>query len=249
MTSRNCPRTLVYPLELRREDQQRKGTLVFAFGDQAYSLDELAGEVLGRQEAAYFSTLRYAVRQKSYLLGRYAAKLALSELFLEQDFRAIEVVRGIFEQPIVQYVRNPGYGVTISHAGSVAAALGYPSGHPMGIDIERLDRSRYQTILSQLTEQEIALVETGVADKSEVATGLWTAKEALGKALTTGLMTPVEVYHLAEFRLLGPGTWEGFFQNFAQYKVSVWIGSSYAFAMVAPKRTAVVLKEELRLVL
>lgn len=249
MTSRNSPRTLVCRLELCREDQLRKGTLVFAFGDQAYSVDELAGEVLGLQEAAYFSTLHYAVRQKSYLLGRYAAKLALSELFSEQDFRAIEVVRGVFEQPIVQYARNPGYGVTISHAGPVAAAIGYPAGHPMGVDIERLDRSRYETILSQLTEQEIALVETRVADKLDVATGLWTAKEALAKVLTTGLMTPFQVYHLSEFRLIGPGIWEGFFENFAQYKARVWICSSFALAMVSPKRTAVILKEDLRLAL
>jgi 4'-phosphopantetheinyl transferase len=243
------PRALLCSLELQREDRHFKGVLVLAFDDQVYSVEALAGDVLGRQESAYFSTLRHEGRRKSYLLGRYAAKLVLSELLSEQNFRAIEVVRGVFEQPIVQYVRNTGYGVTISHAGLVAAALGYPTGHPMGIDIERLDRARYETILSQLTENEIALVETGVADKLEVATGLWTAKEALAKVLTTGLMTPFQIYHLAEFRVIGPGTWEGFFQNFAQYKVSVWIGSSYTFAMVSPKRTAIVLQDDLRLVL
>ena len=74
------------------------------------------------QEAAYFATLRHEIRQSSYLLGRYAAKLALSELFSEPDLQAIEVVRGVFEQPILQYPRNSGYGVTISHAGPVAVA-------------------------------------------------------------------------------------------------------------------------------
>lgn len=83
MRSRNCLQTLVCPLELRREDRRLKGRLVFVFGDQAYSIDELAGEVLGVQEAAYFATLRHEIRQSSYLLGRYAVKLALSELFSE----------------------------------------------------------------------------------------------------------------------------------------------------------------------
>jgi hypothetical protein len=83
------------------------------------------------EEAAYFSTLHHVVRQNSYLLGRYTAKLALSELFSEKDLRAVEVGRGVFEQPIVQYVGNPGYSVTIRHAGTVAVALGYPVEHAM----------------------------------------------------------------------------------------------------------------------
>ena len=100
------------------------------------------------------------MRQNTYLLGRYTAKLALSELFSEKDLGAIEVGRGVFEQPIVQYVGDPGYGVTIGYAGSVAVALGYPAGHPMGIDIERLDRARYETIVSQLSDREMTLAET-----------------------------------------------------------------------------------------
>jgi 4'-phosphopantetheinyl transferase len=246
MRSRNCLRTLACPLELRREDRQLKGRLVFVFGDQAYSIDELADEVLGAQEAAYFATLRHEIRQNSYLLGRYAAKLALSELFSEPDLQAIEVVRGVFEQPIVQYARNSGYGVTISHAGPVAVALGYPAGHPMGIDIERLDRARYETIVSQLSDREMLLVETAGVDRLGVATAFWTAKEALAKVLTTGLMTPFQVYNLGEFRLTDAGTWEGLFQNFAQYKVKAWIGSLYAFAMVLPKRSELHLTEDLR---
>ena len=62
MTSRDCPRTLVCPLELRREDRQLKGTLVLAFDDQAYSVAELAREILGGREGAIFrdSTTKYA---------------------------------------------------------------------------------------------------------------------------------------------------------------------------------------------
>ena len=249
MTARDCPRTLVRSLELRREDQQLKGTLVLVFDNQAFPVAELAREILGGHEWAYFSKLHHGVRQKSYLLGRYAAKLALSELLVEKDLQAIEVVRGVFEQPVVQYNQNRGYSVTISHAGSVAVALAYPAGHPMGIDIERLDKARYQTIVSQLSDQEMTLVEGAGVDRLKMATGFWTAKEALAKVLTTGMMSPLQVYNLAEFRLTSTGTWEGLFQNFAQYKTAVWIGSSYTFATVLPKRTALGLEDDLRQVL
>ena len=95
----------------------------------------------------------------------------------------------------------------------------------------------------------MTLVERAGVHRIDVASGFWTAKEALAKVLTTGLMGPFQVYNLAEFRLTSAGTWEGFFQNFAQYKTTVWIGSSYAFAIVLPKRTALGLEDDLRQVL
>jgi hypothetical protein len=56
---------------------------------------------------------------------------------------------------------------------------------------------------------------------------------------TTGLMTPVQVYGLAEFDPLDSGLWEGQFENFAQYKVRVWTGSLYALSIAMPKRSMI----------
>jgi hypothetical protein len=67
--------------------------------------------------------------------------------------------------------------------------------------------------------------------------------------LTTGLMSPIQIYNLTEFQRLDSGTWEGLFQNFAQYKSKVWTGSSYAFAMVFPKRSVLGLDDDLSAVL
>jgi 4'-phosphopantetheinyl transferase len=237
----------LYPLDFRREEKRISGALVLVLDDRAFSVNELAGEILGPIEAAYFATLHFAPRQRSYLLGRYAAKLGLSRVLSELDLRAIEVTRGVFEQPVVQ--GQGGVGVTISHTGSLAGALAYPTGHPIGIDIEVIEPARYQTILTQLSEPEKRLVETSIADRYQIATALWAAKEALSKVLTTGLMSPIQIYNLAEFQRLDSGSWEGLFQNFAQYKAKVWIGSSYAFAMVFPKRSVLGLDDDLSAVL
>ena len=249
MISGKFPRTRLCHLELRREKVRLRAVLVLAFDDEAFSVNELAREIFGRMEAAYFSTLRFAGRQKSYLLGRYAAKLALRELLLEPDLRAIEVVRGVFEQPIVQCDRGQGWDVTISHAGSLAAGLAYPAAHPMGIDVERIDANHYNTILSQLSESETRLIESGGPDKFRIATALWTAKEALSKVLTTGLMTPMRIYNLAGFQSMESGMWEGLFENFAQYKARAWVGSSYALSVALPKRSELELNDDLRTVL
>ena len=110
----------------------------------------------------------------------------------------------------------------------------------MGIDAERINSTRFETILSQLSEREIEWVETAnVESKPELATALWTSKEALSKILCTGLTSPIQIYSLAEFNLIRLGTWEGLFQNFGQYKAMASIGSSYALSIVMQRRSVV----------
>jgi 4'-phosphopantetheinyl transferase len=224
-------------LSIRRGDAELLAMLVIAVEKAKAPLDQVAAELLGPTEAAYYSSLRFERRQRSYLLGRYAAKLALSEVLAEPNFRSIEIVRGVFDQPIVYNAHNARWSATISHSDCMAAGLAYPTGHPMGIDVERIDQSRYETILSELSSQEIDWVENGTIARHEVAIALWTAKEALSKALTTGLMSPFKMYDLTEFRRLDSGAWKVLFQNFAQYKAVVWIGSSYVLSIVLPRRS------------
>jgi phosphopantetheinyl transferase len=232
------PRTVSHPLTILRGETRLAATLVMAFEDGIGSLNELAAEFLGPIETAYFSTLRSERRQKSYLLGRYAAKLALREPPFEPDPRGVEILKGVFEQPIVHSAKKGAWGVTISHSDSLAVCLAFPAGHPFGIDVERIDRARQETILSQLSPLEIAWVESAAADGPRVATALWAAKEALSKVLTTGLMTPLHIYNLSEFSRIDSGVWEGCFENFGQYKVRVWTGLTYAMSIAMPKRSA-----------
>lgn len=240
MTSFKLPRAVSWPLTIQRSEAQLSAALAIVFDDQYLVLNELAGELLGPTEFAYFSTLRFGRRRQGYLLGRYAAKLALRDLLQESDFRIIEIARGVFDQPIVLFAQKQGWGVTISHTDSLAVALAFPTGHPMGIDAERIDSTRFETIVSQLSEREIEWVETANAEsKPELATALWTSKEALSKILCTGLMSPIQIYSLAEFNFIRSGTWEGLFQNFGQYKAMASIGSSYALSIVLPRRSVV----------
>jgi len=81
-----------------------------------------------------------------------------------------------------------------------------------------------------------------VGQKLEISTALWAAKEASSKALRSGLMSPVEIYNLAEFRAIDSGVLEGVFKNFAQHKVRIWIGSSHALSIVLAKRSVISLE-------
>jgi 4'-phosphopantetheinyl transferase len=237
MDPNKLPRTVSHSLRIQRGETCLTAVLVMAFEDGPGPFTELAAEFLGPLETAYFSTLRSERRQKSYLLGRYAAKLALREPLSEPNPKGIEILKGVFEQPIVHSERKGGWGVTISHSESLAVCLAFPAGHPFGVDVERIDQARQETIRSQLSPQEIAWVESAPIDGQRVATALWASKEALSKVLTTGLMTPLHIYNLSEFSRIDSGIWEGCFQNFGQYKVRVWAGASYVLSIVMPKRS------------
>jgi phosphopantetheinyl transferase len=240
---------LSWPLTILCGADKLTAGLVAAFDSEGYCFSELAADFLGPAEQAYFSTLRFVRRQRSYLLGRYAAKLALRDLLHESDLRAIEIARGVFDQPIARCARNQGWGVTISHAEPLAVALAFPAGHPMGIDIERFDSARCETIFSQLSDEEINWVKAFGGNKPEIAIALWTTKEALSKVLCTGLMTPIQVYNLTEFQPIGSGIWRGLFRNFGQYKALTWIGSFHVLSLVLPKRSGIALESNFREVL
>jgi 4'-phosphopantetheinyl transferase len=239
------PRTQPYPVTIRRGETQLRAMMVVVFSDPANNWMEAASNLLGESEAAYFSTLRFARRQRSYLLGRYAAKTALSAVLSEPDLSAIEIERGVFEQPIVRCDRDGGWEVTISHTEDLAVALAYPAGHPMGIDLEQIDAGQHETILSQLSEREIGWLNLRAAERFEFASALWAAKESLSKVLQTGLMANIRVYDLAEFNVIDSREWEGFFENFAQYKARVWIGSKHVLAIAVPKRSTLILEGQL----
>jgi 4'-phosphopantetheinyl transferase len=224
-------------MTIQRGEMRLRAMMMVVFGDSASTWMEAAAELLGETETEYFSTLTSARRQASFLLGRYAAKIALSALLSEPNLRAIEIERGVFEQPIVRCDGKGGWGVTISHTEDLAVALAYPAGHPMGIDLERIDPRQHETILSQLSEREIGWLSLRSAEKLQFAGALWAAKESLSKVLRTGLMANIRVYDLAEFNLKDSRVWEGLFQNFAQYKVMAWSGSKHVLSIALPKRS------------
>src|SRR5258708_3933229 len=115
MDPSKLPRTVSHSLCIQRGETCLTATLIMAFDDGAGSSNELAAEFLWANETASFSTPHAERPRKSYLLGRYAAKRALSEPLSEPDLKCIEIVKGVFEQPIVHSGGKGGWGVSISH--------------------------------------------------------------------------------------------------------------------------------------
>lgn len=239
MTAPSIPSRGTRLIRLRRGEQRLDAVFAFVSAREFERVKDTAGDLLSESELGYFSSLQFPRRQQSYLLGRLAAKLAAGDYLREPDLKRIEIYPGVFEQPLVKYLSDDVPGVSISHCEGRAVAVAFPAGHPMAIDVEKVDAARVATMKSQMTARELVWAQGGEAAEDSLCALVWTAKEALSKVLRCGLMSPMEIMTLSELRRGEGGLWEGLFQNFAQYRIVSWVGDLSVLSIVLPKNSII----------
>ena len=180
---------------------------------------EITYDGFQQQEKEILDGFAYSVRKESYLLGRIAAKGAVSQLsgVPEHLFR---VETGIFMHPVVVGKDLVDQQVSLAHCQGVAVAIAFPGHFPMGIDIEDLGGSCQDAIWRSLTGREKIICQ-----RQDDQYFSWAAKEAVSKATRTGLTIPM---HLLEVKSIEK---EGQFSiieytHFSQYRaVGIKIGN------------------------
>lgn len=199
------------------------------------ALEDSAGLFLHPDELRYFSSLTAARRRQSYLLGRYASKKALSPLLGSAHTTTVAILPGSFDQPVVCGTAEP-LDVSISHCDGLACAIAFPAGHPMAVDVEQIDPRRAEIMRSQVQPHEFEQVVRRTNSEMVACTVLWTAKEALSKALRCGMTVPLEVLAI---ETIEDSVWPlvGTFRNFAQYKFLAWVGRGFVLTAVMPLRS------------
>ena len=194
-------------------------------------------EFLSADEQLQYAGLKFAAKQESFRLGRLAAKQALGALFAEPDLRRIEIRAGIYGQPIVEHPRAAPADVTVSHSHGLAVALAFPAAYPMGIDLETVAAGSAATILGELQASPAELtwlVSSGV-DQATACFVLWTAREALGKALKIGINSPLGVLALAEIQDAGENQWAGRYANFPQCRCLAYAQGGRVLSLALPR--------------
>lgn len=167
------------------------------------------------------AAFKVAHARESFILGRLAAKLAVGALVGEREWTRIGVSNGVLGQPVVDAAE-----VSLSHVEGFAAAVAFPRGCLMGIDLELIDDGRAATVRDEvpLHPAEQAWLQSGQAPEPAARILLWTAREALGKVLRSGLGTPLELLGLRELRPAGvPGVFLGHYQNFPACHCVSWL--------------------------
>jgi 4'-phosphopantetheinyl transferase EntD len=223
-------------LALHRKELTTEAVFAWAHTAEYAALDQRHRRVLHPNELAQYERLVVPRRKTSFLLGRYVAKQALAVLLHEPVYTNIEIVPGVFTQPIVKFLTAEPVGVSITHAGELACALAFPQIHPMAIDVERLDTKSLEAMKSQILAEELSPKALPQLSELVRCTVIWTAKEALSKVLKCGMMCP---FAILETVALGQDAscYVGYFRHFGQYKFHAWVLQDHVITIVLPKWT------------
>nr|AAY00051.1 phosphopantetheinyltransferase [uncultured bacterial symbiont of Discodermia dissoluta] len=216
------------------------GTAYFSWSitDEYPRLDQNHTLILHPEECLRYASMKFERRRTSFLLGRYAAKKALSSYFDESDLSTIAVLSGVFGQPVVHYLSSSCPIVTISHASQAACAIASPDVHPMGLDLESIDAAKSEAIKSQMTSDELGFLLGSTASDITGLTMMWSAKEALSKILMCGLMCPFELLAIRSLSQ-NEAYYEGEYLNFHQYKFQSWVMEAAVCTIAFPRRTQI----------
>ena len=230
------PYTYIEKLKLTRPDTVFEAYLCIS-NHPFLDLKEKREQFLHPEELAYFDSLRFERRQKSFLLGRYCAKQAISKYLGDSgEMTQFAIRHGVFEHPIIKNVLNKDVQISISHNDEFGGAIAFPEEHPMAIDLEKINPKRTEVIQTQCTQDELRLIQSSQIPDMTQMTILWTVKESLSKVLKCGLMTPFKVFEVKDLASKSDCfVWT--FKKFAQYKAMSFIISNTACSIVMPKNT------------
>lgn len=196
-----------------------------------------AASFLHPNEENRWRDFRFPLRQRSYLLGRRAAKAALGACFPHSPPTEIEISNGVFNQPFIKGEPQVSAEISLAHSRDAAVAFVCPAGHPAGVDIELIDGEMASVAQSCFTPLEHPILDSFSLPESATCFLLWSIKEALGKALRCGLAMPFE--NLAvESMEVRDGGYRSLFTNYPPFMAHSWILGDHVLSLVLPKRTS-----------
>lgn len=220
---------------------------------------------LSTSELQKLSAFRFAKRRQEWLLGRWAAKSLIRSLPAYHDYSLteIEILSAAEGAPSFQ-MRGGGIapnGLSISHCDQFAlCALSSGTDVSIGIDMEKIEPRSHTFVKDYFTPLEVGLVIAQASESKDMLTTLiWSAKEAMLKALRVGLhwdTRQVEIYkvsgsleasrgwnkiHVADLQRESRG-WSGWWQQFGGYVITLagftQTGSGLRSAQLVEKRVA-----------
>ncbi len=173
-----------------------------AADDPALAAGVAPGSLLAADEAARLATLKIAKRRRDWLLGRATAK-ALLQAWLAQEIVAPSAANLIIHSettgvPTPWLADSRGraplpVSLSISHCdGHALCALidrrGAATAVSLGADMEKVEPRAGSFVADYFTPGEVAQVQRATdADHDAVVTAVWSAKEAVLKAVQLGL--------------------------------------------------------------
>lgn len=162
---------------------------------------------LSAVEKERLSQLRFPKRRQEWLLGRWTAKTLLSSMAMQQ----LSIENESSGAPFVTYkgIRLDGM-LSISHRNDLAvAAWTVQPDLKIGIDLEKIEPKNDAFVNDFFTADEAEMVFRQEPMQQGLAASLiWSAKEAILKALQTGLHLDTRQVEVACENLTPPNDWQ-----------------------------------------
>ncbi len=157
--------------------------------DEGRPYEALEAE-LTSAEREQASTCPTDVRRRQFAIGHIAAHRAIRRV-LGTHFIQIEIIPGTDNRPLARVNGTVDQvSISISHSGRLAAACAWPnnSGSPVlaGVDLERTRPNEVADSTYAFSERERAMLVRAPEGSEVAALAMWTAKEAVWKALLAG---------------------------------------------------------------
>lgn len=231
------PGERLVPVPLTRDGRPVRAWLSVVPGTAYAALSLGSHAWLHPSEAATWQTMGSERRRMGYLVGRYATKRAAGRYLGTEALEEVEVANGVFQQPIVRFPAWDIPQVTLCHTEHLALAVAHQPDHILGIDAEPLDPTRAHVLRPILSGAERAHLGGLALSELNALFLLWTAKEALSKALRCGLTAPLGVLETDSMAWTGSGDLRCTFTFFPQYQGRCALVRGHAVALVLPKET------------
>lgn len=225
----------VIPINLENKNSNYFGYICRCdFGENNENLNYVEN-YLHDEELKYFNKLKFEKRIKSYLMGRYSAKIAISSYIKETDLRKICILNGIFNHPVVITNYNENVQVSISHSKNISYSLSFSEKCPMGIDIEYIRYDNDKVLERYTKENELNILNKLSLEYSQGLYLLWTAKESLSKALKIGFLSPISIFEVNELKDMGSFILCDY-KNFPMFSSKCFIKKDYIISITYPNK-------------
>ena len=153
--------------------------------------------LLSPSERDRLAELAVPKRRREWLLGRWTAKQLVRQHLADTTGNTVPLSRvsigndndGAPEVSLPAGLPDDGLSLSISHSnGSALCAISAEPGTVVGADIEIVEPRSWQFVEDYFTADEVAQVRAAPeAERDELVNGIWSAKEAVLKALHLGL--------------------------------------------------------------
>ena len=195
-------------------------------------------KILHQSELLFLNSLKFEKRKKTFLLGRFAAKLSLSNLFQSNELKSINIISGIFGNPVAQTNISNSADISISHCKNFTVAVAFPSFYILGIDIEAIKKNNViKKYITNLEWKSLTSFFHSLEEKT-LLTIIWTAKESLSKALKCGLNISFKLLEIKNITLISENHFSCDYVNFPQYKCEFFVASNHIVSIVLPNITS-----------